>query len=65
MIIMEYADMNSLKLFLRKEKNLLWDTKLKLSLDIAKGLDYLHICKIAHRDLVISNLFYNKIFNIV
>jgi serine/threonine protein kinase len=29
-----------------------WDVKLNLSLDIAKGLNYLHSVKIAHRDLV-------------
>lgn len=51
-MVFEYADQNSLRMFLQKYTSVEWDAKLKISLDIASGLSYLHSLNIAHRDLV-------------
>ncbi|RIA84488.1 kinase-like domain-containing protein [Glomus cerebriforme] len=57
MMIMEYADLRSLRNFLSKEHvNISWQTRYKLSLDIAKGLYCLHSRNIAHCDLHTSNI---------
>lgn len=50
-MVFEYADRNNLRIFLKSLK-LDWIVRVKLSLDIAKGLSYLHHLKIIHRDLV-------------
>jgi serine/threonine protein kinase len=49
-MVMEYAEFESLRKFLKR--NIDWDVKYKISLDIAKGLQCLHSLNIAHRDLV-------------
>ena len=54
MMVMENANLDTLRNFLKKGK-VLWKVKLKLSLDIAKGLKYLHLRDVAHLDLVNSN----------
>jgi serine/threonine protein kinase len=51
LMVFEYANRNNLRMFLKSEK-LEWDMRLKLSLDISKGLSHLHSLNIAHRDLV-------------
>lgn len=54
-MVMEYADLKSLRNFLAQKDIIIdWETKYKLSLDIAKGLYCLHSRNIAHRDLVRS-----------
>jgi serine/threonine protein kinase len=63
-MVMEHADQDSLRVFMRKGKTLSWNVKLKLSLDISRGLQYLHHREIIHRDLVNSTLILlSKIFN--
>ena len=63
LMVMEYADQNNLRAFLRSGKEISWKSKNKLSLDIAKGLEFLFHCGITHRDLVNSRLnFYNVKF---
>lgn len=54
---MEYANLKSLRNFLSQKDVIIdWETRYKLSLDIAKGLYCLHSRNIAHRDLVRSML---------
>uniref|UniRef100_A0A1D1XIE2 Serine/threonine-protein kinase HT1 n=1 Tax=Anthurium amnicola TaxID=1678845 RepID=A0A1D1XIE2_9ARAE len=60
-MVLEYADRNNLRTFLQKHTNLDWDVKVKLSLDIAKGLSYLHSLNIAHRDLHSNNVVINQV----
>jgi serine/threonine protein kinase len=53
---MEHANEGDLKMFLSKNfESLDWNKKLKLALNIANGLYYLHGENTLHRDLV-SNL---------
>lgn len=42
------------KLLADKEEELPWTIRIKLSLDIARGLQYLHSCRLIHRDLTSS-----------
>ncbi|CAB5371222.1 unnamed protein product [Rhizophagus irregularis] len=57
MMVMEYADLRSLRNFLlQKDVIIDWETRHKLSLDIAKGLYCLHSRNIAHRDLHTNNI---------
>ncbi|RIA89118.1 kinase-like domain-containing protein [Glomus cerebriforme] len=60
-MVLEYADRNNLRTFLQKGKNLGWSDKVRLSLDIAKGLSYLHLLNIAHRDLHSNNVVINQV----
>ena len=51
---MEYADSGTLQTYLKEHfKDLNWDDKLKLALQLAYSVLYLHSEKIVHRDLVI------------
>ncbi|RGB31464.1 kinase-like domain-containing protein [Rhizophagus diaphanus] len=57
MMVMEYADLRSLRNFLSQKDVIIdWETRYKLSLDIAKGLYCLHSRNIAHRDLHTNNI---------
>ena len=56
-IVMEHANEGDLNMFLSKNfKNLDWNKKLKLALNITNGLYYLHKENILHRDLVSNPL---------
>ena len=56
-IVMEYANEGDLKTFLSKNfKNLDWNKKFKLAINIANGLYYLHKENIIHRDLVSKSI---------
>ncbi|GET02852.1 kinase-like domain-containing protein [Rhizophagus clarus] len=57
MMVMEYADLRSLRNFLSQKDVIIdWETKYRLSLDIAKGLYCLHSRNVAHRDLHTNNI---------
>ncbi|RZC54370.1 hypothetical protein C5167_013229 [Papaver somniferum] len=69
MVIYEYMENNSLAraLFGRADQrlNLNWPTRLRICLDIAKGLAYLHEesrLKIVHRDIKATNVLLDKDF---
>lgn len=55
---MEYMDQGSLASYLKSNKSLGWDTKLKLALDIAWGMQFLHNTSppTVHRDLKSPNV---------
>jgi serine/threonine protein kinase len=59
-MVFEYADRNNLRMFL-KDTKLEWIEKVKLSMDIAKGLEYLHFLNIVHRDLHSNNIVINQV----
>ncbi|GES98782.1 kinase-like domain-containing protein [Rhizophagus clarus] len=57
LLVMPYADGGSLQNFLENNfKRLSWDDKKKLALQIAEGLNYLHIEDILHKDLHSRNI---------
>ncbi|CAB4480730.1 uncharacterized protein OCT59_014259 [Rhizophagus irregularis] len=60
LMVFEYADRNNLRIFLKSLKLDLM-IRVKLSLDIAKGLSYLHQLKIIHRDLHSNNIVINQV----
>ncbi|CAG8618748.1 9281_t:CDS:2 [Funneliformis mosseae] len=64
MMVMEYANFQSLRNFLKVKgvTNIDWKVRFKLSLDIAKGLNCLHSRKIIHRDLHTDNIVINQIY---
>ena len=59
---MEYADSGTLNTYLEEHSNELnWDDKLKLALQLAGAVSYLHEKNIIHRDLVITDSFMQMI----
>jgi serine/threonine protein kinase len=59
---LEYADSGTLKTYLKEHfKELEWDDKLKLALQLASAILCLHESDIIHRDLVIIK-FYKLLF---
>ncbi|CAB5217209.1 unnamed protein product [Rhizophagus irregularis] len=60
-IVMEYANEGDLKCYLLNHfKELDWNKKFKLALDITNGLYFLHKEKILHRDLHAKNIVIHK-----
>ena len=54
MLVLEYADSETLNIYLRKSFNTLnWNDKLHLALQLASAIAYIHQCNIIHRDLII------------
>ena len=52
-MVLQYANSGNLKEYLdSKFDSLQWKDKIKMALDITRGLMYLHQKKIIHRDLV-------------
>jgi serine/threonine protein kinase len=42
------------------KNSLKWNLKLKLLLDISKGMEYIHFKKLIHRDLKLENVLITK-----
>ena len=59
-LVLEYANGSTLKNYLNKNE-LNWDDKLKLALQLAGAVSYLHEKNIIHRDLVITDSFMQMI----
>lgn len=63
-IILEYCENQSILEYIQYntcfEEKISW----KLFIDIAKGLKHMHDSNISHRDLKLSNLLFNKEFEI-
>lgn len=55
-LVSEYAPQGSLNSNIKKHPNMEFIVKLRLVLDCAKGMEYLHGCKIMHRDLKTDNV---------
>ena len=51
-MVFEYAECTLCEHLQTNFMNLRWDHKYKLGLDVAKGLHYLHLRDILHKDLV-------------
>jgi serine/threonine protein kinase len=60
-IVLEYCELKTLKSFIEKNLKLLkWKLKLKLLLDVSKGMEYIHFKKLIHRDLKLENVLISK-----
>jgi serine/threonine protein kinase len=60
-IVLEYCDLKTLKIFITENEILLkWKLKLKLLIDVSKGMEYIHFKKLIHRDLKLENVLITK-----
>ena len=60
-ICLEYCENGTLKKFLEQNKGKMsFDYKIKLLIEISKGMEYLHFKKIIHRDLKPDNILITK-----
>lgn len=55
-VVMEYCEYGSLKHVISKGKLKDWSQKLRILLDVAKGMQFLHNKSIIHRDLKSDNV---------
>jgi serine/threonine protein kinase len=59
-IVTEFMRRGSLLDYLHRHHPLRQGVQIKLALDVARGMDYLHRCNIIHRDLKAANLLMNE-----
>ena len=50
-VVMEYCENGSLRKFMSKNQQLLWNKKIEKLIDIASGMQFLHSKGVIHRDL--------------
>ncbi len=63
---MKYYKLGSLKNYITKNfYNIKWNEKLKILINVARGLNHLHNQKIIHRDFHSGNFLYENDFDIV
>ncbi|KAG8507588.1 Dual specificity testis-specific protein kinase 2 [Galemys pyrenaicus] len=58
--VLQYYDFGNLEQLLARNLNLTWTVRVKLAYDIAKGVKYLHMIGIFHRDLTSKNCLIKK-----
>lgn len=61
-IVMEYMPRGSLHKILHSKQDLSWEIRIKIAIDIACGLNFLHHEDILHRDVKSSNVLVNNEF---
>ncbi|CAG8476296.1 1257_t:CDS:2 [Gigaspora rosea] len=59
-LVLEYAGKGNLHDYLSENKNLKWSQKIKISKDIACGLEYLHNIEMVHQNLNTKTIFINN-----
>ena len=61
MIVMEYCDKGDLSRLLQSNEQLNWETRMKIILQIAHGINKLHQRNIIHRDIKSKNILMKSI----
>ena len=61
MIVMEYCDKGDLSQLIESNQQLNWETRMKIILQIAHGINKLHQRNIIHRDIKSKNILVKSI----
>jgi len=62
-IVLEFCEFGSLKSFLNKSKKISFMLKMKILIDISKGMEYIHFKNLIFRDLKLDNVLITKEIN--
>jgi len=63
-IILEYCENRSIYEYIQQNTSFSERISRKLFTDIAQGLDHIHSSNLSHRDLKLTNLLFNKAFEL-
>ncbi|KAI8844912.1 kinase-like domain-containing protein [Chytridium lagenaria] len=55
-IVLEYLSLGSLYAFYKEQERIPYGARLSLACDVASGVQYLHVCRVLHRDLKSLNV---------